>query len=333
MTKAQQVVIARPIDSQPQADHFKLEDTEVPSITDGQLLVEVHYISQDPYVGSTLRGRHMGHDAGGIGVVVMGLGVGKVLESKADGFNAGDFVAGEMGWRTHVAIDAETARKVDGAIEPLSLHLGVLGMPGLTAYAGIVHRAKAKAGDHVLISSAAGPVGGTAGQIARIQGAEKVVGIAGSDEKCRMVIEQYGFDDCINYKQANWKDQIATAFPDGINLYWDNVGGELLDTALANLALYGRIVLCGLASQYHATERPVGPNPGTYIGKRAEVYGLVVYDFYGEQQEYAATAYEWIQQGKLAYLEDVSDGIASAPQQFEKLMNGQNVGKTIVKII
>ncbi len=333
MTKAQQVVIARAITSQPQADHFKVEDTQIPQISNGQLLVEVHYMSQDPYVGSTLRGRHMGHDSGGVGLVVTGLGVGKVLESKAEGFEKGDYVAGEMGWRSHAAIDAATARKVDGNIQPLSLHLGALGMPGLTGYAGIVHRAKAKKNDHALISSAAGPVGGTAGQIARLEGATKIVGVTGSDEKCRIVINEYGFDDCINYKHTDWKEQIAAAFPDGINLYWDNVGGELLDTALTNLALYGRVILCGLASQYHAAERPVGPNPGTYIAKRAELYGLVVYDFYGEQKDYAAKAYQWIKEGKLNYLEDVSNGLETAPTQFEKLMNGQNLGKTIVKVI
>ena len=333
MTNCQEVVIARPIESRPQTDHFRLTDCDMPAAGDGEVLVKVHYVSLDPYVGSTLRGRHMGHDAGGIGTRVMGLGVGEVLESKAPGFKVGDIVAGECGWGTHSVIPAKEARLIPCPADQLSLHLGVLGMPGLTAWAGMTKRARARAGDRVLISSAAGPVGGTVGQIARIKGAEKVVGLAGAPEKCQLVTDHYGFDACINYKDADWKAQIAEHFPDGITVYWDNVGGELLQTALENLALYGRVVLCGLASQYHAEDRPSGPNPGLYIGKRAELYGLVVYDFYDQFDDFTEEAVAWLTAGSLAYREDVAPSLAEAPAHFEKLMRGQNIGKAIVKVV
>ena len=328
---AQQGVVARAITTRPVAADFRIEDCAVPEIAEGQLLVRVRAVSLDPYVGQTLKGRHMGHDAGGVGAVVIGAGVGEVLEARADGFAPGDLVAAETGWRTHAAVDAGAARRVPASVEPVSLHVGVLGMPGLTAWAGMTDRAKVREGDRVLISSAAGPVGGTAGQIARIHGAAKVVGIAGGKEKCRLVRETYGFDDCIDYKEAGWQARIADAFPDGLDVYWDNVGGELLQVALANLALYGRVVLCGLASQYHADERPAGPNPGDYIAKRAQLFGMVVYDFMDRMDEYAKQGAEWVRSGELAYAEDAGEGLDAAPALFERLMAGRNVGKAVVR--
>jgi NADPH-dependent curcumin reductase CurA len=295
-------------------------------------VLRVRAISLDPYVGQTLKGRHMGHDAGGVGAVVIGAGVGEVVESRAEGFAPGDLVAAETGWRTHAVVAASAARRVPVGVDPLSLHVGVLGMPGLTAWAGMTDRAKVREGERVLVSSAARPVGGTAGQIARLHGAARVVGLAGGAEKCALVRGRYGFDDCIDYKQEGWQERIAKAFPDGITVYWDNVGGELLDVALANLAEYGRVVLCGLASQYHADERPAGPNPGTYIAKRAELYGMVVYDYYGRQAEYAELAAAWVREGKLAYAEDVAEGLDAAPALFERLMAGRNVGKAVVRL-
>lgn len=330
--KARQGVVAREITARPVAADFRVEECAVPEARDGQLLVRVRAVSLDPYVGQTLKGRHMGHDAGGVGAVVIGGSVGEVLESRADGFTPGDLVAAETGWRTHAAVDAGAARRVPLGVEPVSLHVGVLGMPGLTAWAGMTDRARVREGDRVLISSAAGPVGGTAGQVARIAGAVKVVGIAGGEEKCRLVRETYGFDDCIDYKRDGWQARVAEAFPDGLDVYWDNVGGDLLQCAIDNLALYGRIVLCGLASQYHADERPAGPNPGGFIAKRAQVYGMVVYDFLDRMDEYAGLAAGWVAGDQLRYAEDVADGLDEAPALFERLMAGRNVGKAVVRL-
>lgn len=332
MADALQVVLARPLDKAPVAADFRIERAPVPELSDGELLVRTIYLSLDPYVGSVLRGRHMGERQPQPGDVVPGRGIGEVIKSRDPLFKAGDIVRGEVGWRDQTVMRAADARKLAKADAPLSAQLGVAGMPGLTAYAGIKHLAKVREGDRVLISSAAGGVGGAAGQIASIFGAASVVGLAGSDEKCALVKSAYGFDDCLNYRREGWKDRLKAAFPTGATVYFDNVGGDMLMTALANLALYGRVVLCGLASQYHADDRPVGPNPGIYIGKRAQVFGLVVYDFEKEQADFTRQAGEWIRAGKLVVQEDRADGLENAPALFERLIRGDNVGKAIVVV-
>jgi len=329
---ANEIVLKHQITALPKASDFEIRNASLRDLNDGEILVRVIYVSLDPYVGSVLRGRHMQETIPGEGDVTPGGGIGEVIETRAADFSKGDLVITETGWRSHAIVDATTARKTFANAAPLSAQLGVAGMPGLTAWAGITKLAKVKQGDNVLISSAAGGVGGAAGQIARIEGAEKVIGIAGSDEKCDLVKNVYGFDDCLNYKSPEWKSQLKTAFPDGIDVYFDNVGGDLLNTALENLALYGRVVLCGLASQYHADDRPAGPNPGTYIGKRAQLFGLVVYDFYPEQEKYTAIAGNWIKEGKLIVKEDRAENLKNAPVLFEKLMLGENIGKALVAV-
>lgn len=334
MTKAQRIVLASTPAGAPRAADFTIHDMKEPAPARGKLLVRVLALSLDPYIGSRLQGRHMSGPAPLTGELIPGGGVAEVIASDAAGFEAGDIVVAETGWQTHAVLDPVSARKVDASLDPVSLHLGVCGMPGLTAHASVNRLAKVREGDQVLVSSAAGPVGGTVGQLARINGADKVIGTAGSDEKCRLVIDEYGFDDCINYRADDWKEQLAAAFPAGITVYHDNVGGEMLDAALMNLADYGRVVLCGLISQYNlpAGQRPAGPNPGIYILKRANVKGLVVYDYMGEADEYARIAAVHIAQGRLRYVEDSVDGLAAAPAQFEKLMAGDNIGKTVVQV-
>lgn len=332
MTQAFEIQAARTIAKRPVASDFQHKAVAMPSCGDGEVLARVVYLSLDPYVGSVLRGRHMGEKQPGAGDLVPGHGLAQVIKSNTGDLAVGDYVVGETGWRSHAVMKPASARKVDPNAAPLSANLGVAGMPGLTAYAGIHHLAKVSGGENVFISSAAGAVGGTAGQLARIMGAKRIIGVAGSDEKCRLAKDVYGFDDCINYKTSSWKDDLTSAFPDGIDVYFDNVGGDLLMTALLNLANYGRVVLCGLASQYHADDRPAGPNPGLYIGKRAQLFGLVVYDYYSEQTDYARKAGAWIRDGKLAFLEDRVEGLEAAPALFEKLVSGDNVGKCIVAV-
>ncbi|RMF07468.1 MAG: NADP-dependent oxidoreductase [Alphaproteobacteria bacterium] len=327
-----QVVLARSLTSRPCAADFTLIESAMPEVRAGELLLRVVYLSLDPYVGSILRGRHMGEAPPEPGNVIPGRGLGQVLVSKAPGYSAGDYVLAETGWRDHAVVKADCVRRVGTGIAPLSAYLGAAGMPGLTAYAGLHHLAKIRGGENVLISSAAGAVGGTAGQIAKILGASRVIGLAGSDKKCSLTVQNYGFDDCINYRTPDWQDKLRAAFPQGIDVYFDNVGGELLMAALTNLAHYGRIVLCGLASQYHAEERPAGPNPGLYIAKRAQLFGLVVYDFEKEQDAYSEMAGEWIRQRQLVVMEDRVDGLENAPHHFEKLMRGENLGKAIVVV-
>lgn len=332
MIAAEEVVLVRDIDGPPCAADFKLRAVEAPSHGEGEILVRTIYLSLDPYVGSILRGRHFNESRPRAGDVVPGRAVAEVLQSRAPGFAPGDLVRVETGWRSLAVAPASGAAKISRDEGPLSAQLGAAGMPGLTAYAGMKHLAKVGGGEHVLVSAAAGGVGGAAGQIARILGAEKVVGLAGSAEKCARAVETFGFDDCINYRAEGWRDDLKLAFPRGIDLYFDNVGGQALDAALAQLAHYGRVVLCGLASQYQTAERPAGPNPGMFIAKRAQVFGLVVYDFEHEQEAYSRMASAWIREGRLAVLEDRAEGLVQAPSLFEKLMRGENVGKTIVVV-
>ena len=218
---------------------------------------------------------------------------------------------------------------------PLASHAGVLGMPGLTAWAGISQLAKVGKGDTVLVDAAAGPVGGTVGQIARIKGAERIVGIAGGKEKCAIVTDTYGFDACIDYKADGWQEELKAALPDGLSVFFENVSADMAMIALGHARLYARGVLCGLAAGYHDPKKDRVPNPlpmGMIIGKRAQMLGLVVYDFYPRWEEFVDEASAWITDGKLAFAEQRVEGLENAPALFEELMNGKNRGKAVVTV-
>lgn len=330
--KATRIVLARSLVAAPTAADFRLEPFETGEPAAGEILVRTIYLSLDPYVGSVLRGRHLGERQPQAGDLISGRAIAEVILSRSPNFCAGDIVRGDIGWRDHAVVADAAIAKIDASDAPLFAQLGVAGMPGLTAWAGLTQLAKIVGGEHVLVSSAAGAVGGAVGQIARIHGAARVVGVAGSDEKCAIAMQEYGFDACVNYKRPDWRDALKATLPRGADIYFDNVGGDILAAALANLANYGRVVLCGLASQYQSDERPMGPNPGVYIGKRAQVFGLVVYDFESRQREYTKLAGKWIAEGRLKVKEDRANGLAEAPSLFEKLMRGENVGKAIVAV-
>lgn len=325
-----EVVLARPVDGRPVAADFEVVDRAVPDPSDGQLLVRVLYQSLDPYIGSRLRGRHMGEPAPAPGEALPGFCVGEVLASRHAGFAAGDRVVGECGWTRFGLMDAASARKIDAADAP-SAHLGLLGMPGLTAWAGVTQLAKVGAGDVFLVDAAAGPVGGTGGQIARNLGA-RAVGIAGGGEKCALAREVYGFDACVDYRAPDWTAALREACGDGPSVHFENVGLSTLIPAMSLLKPYGRVVLCGLAEHYQADGPPAALPLGLVIGKRARMLGLVVYDFYPRWAEWIALARAWIDEGRLTLIEDVSPGLESAPAQFERLMRGDNRGKTLVQV-
>lgn len=319
----------------PTAEDFTAIDVPSPECPEGGVVVRVIYLSLDPYVGSRLRGRHMGETPPApMEGAIPGAIVGQVIESRAAGIAEGDYVhAMEGGWQEYCALPSGHFRKLDPNAAPLRAHIGVLGMPGLTAWAGITQLAKVGAGDVVLVDAAAGAVGGTAGQIARIQGASKVVGIAGGAEKCRLVTETYGFDACIDYKAEGWQGALKEALPEGASVFFENVSAEMAMIALSVSRPYVRGVLCGLADAYQAsTPQAHALNAGAIIGKRAQMLGLVVYDFYPRWDEYAAEASAWIKEGKLAFAEDHADGLDSAPALFGKLMRGANVGKPIITV-
>ncbi len=296
----------------------------------GELLCETLYLSLDPYLRGKISGRHI---SGAIneGELMAGEAVSRVIQSESEQFNQGDIIAAHSGWQSRPVISADAARAVNPDLGPLSTLLGILGMPGLTAYAGMTRLAELKQGDVVVVSAASGPVGSMVGQIARLHGC-RVVGIAGSAEKCRWAMEQAGFDHCINYKAEELRDSLRRACPGGIDVYFDNVGGDMLQACMEQLALGARVILCGLMAQYNTNEMPPGPNPAFIIKARATVRGLVVYDHEDLRPAFEQQVSRWLKQGEISYREDCVNGLEAAPGLFCRLMRGENFGKAIVKV-
>lgn len=325
-----EVVLARTVTASPVAADFTVIERPTPQPAEGEILVRVLYQSLDPYIGSRLRGKHMGEPAPAPGESLPGFSVGDVVASRHPDFAPGDRVVGECGWTRLGVMAGSVARKVDPVL-PASAHLGVLGMPGLTAWAGVTQLAKVCEGDVFLVDAAAGSVGGTAGQIARNLGA-RVIGIAGGAEKCALVQDTYGFDACIDYKAPDWTQALKAACGDGPTVHFENVGLSVLSPVMPLLRPYARVVLCGLADHYQVDGPPAALPLGMVVGKRAQMLGLVVYDFYPRQAEWTALAAPWLADGKLTHVEDIAHGLEQAGAQFEKLMRGQNRGKTLVSV-
>lgn len=329
------VTLKSAIDHKPQADDFEVIEAAAPACPEGGVLARAIYVSLDPYVGSRIRGRHMGETPPEpMKEAIPGAVVAQIEESASDKFSKGDYIHSmHGGWQELVVLKADQCRKIDPEAAPLSAHAGLLGMPGLTAWAGITQLANVGDNDIVLVDAAAGPVGGSVGQIARLKGASRVVGIAGGPEKCALVREKYGFDACIDYKSDGWREELGKALPDGLTVFFENVSADMAMIALSHAQTYARGVLCGLVDAYHNEEQSAHPlNAGLIIGKRANVMGLVVYDFYPRWDEFVLEATPWITSGKLKIAEDMANGLEQAPALFEKLMNGRNVGKCLVKV-
>jgi NADPH-dependent curcumin reductase CurA len=327
-----QVVLKRAPAAMPKASDFEVVAAPMPEgpPADG-LLLRVIALSMDPYLGGRLRGRHMGEPAPAPGGTLPGFSVSEVIESASPSFKPGDYVVTETGWAHYAAVPAAGARKVTAGGTPISAHLGVLGMPGLTAWAGVTQLAKVKEGDVFVVDAAAGAVGGTAGQIARNLGA-RTIGIAGGPEKGALVTGTYGFDASVDYKQEGWQAQLKTLTAPGPTVHFENVGDSVLQAVFPMLQTYGRVVLCGLAEHYHTEGKPPALLVGPIVGKRAAIYGLVVYDFYDRLHEWVALATPWIAEKKLVVHEDVAEGLDNAPAHFERMLKGQHLGKAIVRV-
>jgi NADPH-dependent curcumin reductase CurA len=296
------------------------------------LLVRHIYLSLDPYQRPAIAGRHGGSGQPLVaGDMPPAETIGQVIRSRHEAFREGDYVRHRGGWQTHSLADGSQAARVDPGRAPLSSYLGVLGMPGLTAWASAVKLAEVRTGQTALVSAAAGPVGATFGQIARQRGA-RAVGIAGSDEKCRLVTGQLGFSACVNHRSPAFREELRAAVGEGAHCYHDNVGGPLLSEAMEALRSYGTVVLCGLMAEYNLppAERTFRFNLGLVILKRAVMKGLVVSDFESQRSEFFDEVAPWIAAGKFRFLEDRVTGIENAGMQFTRLMRGENVGKALV---
>lgn len=329
----QQGVLRAPIEHSPRADDFAIIETASPDCPEGGVLVRVSHVSMDPYVGARLRGRHMGEAAPEpMRDAIPGHGVGVVVQSRCaipEGLQVHLMGAD---WREYAsALEGEVRVIAPGALSP-SVFLSALGMPGLTAWAGMTQLAKVTHGDVVLIDAAAGAVGGAAGQIARARGAARVIGIAGGPDKCALVRETYGFDACIDYRAQGWREALAAELAGGISVHFENVSSELLTLALTHMKPYGRAVLCGLAAHYQSDAPAPGIPFGLIIGKRASLHGLVVYDFYDRWAEFLVECQPLADAGRLVIAEDVAQGFAAAPALFERLMAGQNRGKALIAL-
>lgn len=312
---------------------FALAEAPVRAPGPGELLVRNAVLSVDPYMRGRMNDVESYIPPFRLGSVMDGGAVGHVVASGVEGFEPGDAVLHGLGWREYATVPAGHAVRVDPAVAPLSAYLGVLGMPGLTAYAGLLAVGGLKEGDRVFVSGAAGAVGSLVGQIARLKGASLVVGSAGSAEKAARLVEEYGFDAAFNYKDAPVREQLAAAAPDGIDLYFDNVGGDHLEAAIASLDVRGRAVLCGAIAQYNETSAPAAPrNLALAIGKRLRLEGVLVGDHAALQPQFLAEVGGWLRSGELVSAETVVDGFENAPAAFIDLLRGGNTGKMVVRL-
>lgn len=326
-----QVQLANQRDGILEDSDFRLAEVPLQRPAPGQFLVRTVYLSLDPYVRKAIRGDHPGHSALVEGDVIYGRSVCRVVRSHDESYQAGDYLVAETGWQQHAVIGPEkVVQRVDPTAGPLSAAIGALGMPGLTAWGSVEHLGQPSIGETLVVSAAAGPVGGCVGQLAKLRGA-RVVGIAGSREKCDLVTKTYGFDDCVNYKESGWEERLKAACPDGVNVYHDNVGGALLMELAKHLSLYGRVIMCGRPADYHSSSYQ-GVGLGPFIGRRAKMFGLVVYDYEHDLERYLSLAARWLRSGVLKVKEDRAEGLENAPQHFLKLMRGENVGKAIVAV-
>ncbi|MTE18925.1 zinc-binding dehydrogenase [Streptomyces sp. TRM43335] len=323
---------ARP-EGWPVPEDFALREAPVRAPGSGQILVRNLHMSVDPYMRGRMDDRESYVPPFRLDEPMDGGAVGVVVASEAEGFAPGDHVLHGLGWREYATLDARRASKVDPELAPPTTYLGVLGMPGLTAYAGLLEVASFKEGDAVFVSGAAGAVGSQVGQIARLKGASRVIGSAGSAEKVRLLTEEFGFDAAFNYKDGSVYRQLKEAAPDGIDVYFDNVGGEHLEAAIGSLNVHGRVTVCGMIAQYNDTEPPAAPrNLALVIGKRLRIQGMLVGDHSALRPTFVEEVSGWIRSGELKYHETVVEGIENAVDAFLGMLRGRNVGKMVVSL-
>jgi hypothetical protein len=332
MTTAREIHLASRPTGAPTPENFSLVTRELPALSAGQILVRNDFMSVDPYMRGRMNDVKSYVPPFQIGQPLEGGAIGEVVESRADGIKAGQVVLSNRGWREHFVADARELRVVDPGIKPLSLYLGALGMPGMTAWVGL-KLAELKAGDRLFVSAAAGAVGSIAGQLAKLRGAF-VVGSAGSPEKVRMLIGEFGFDAAFDYKAGDVRRQLANAAPEGIDVYFDNVGGDHLEAALWSMREQGRIIACGAISRYNDEAPLPGPrNLFLMVTRRLTMKGFIVLDWARETPAFLKEVAPLVASGQVRTKETVVDGLASAPQAFLDLLRGGKVGKMIVRLV
>jgi NADPH-dependent curcumin reductase len=330
VTNRRIVLKRRPVGA-PRPDDFELVESPEPRPADGQILCRTIYLSLDPYMRGRISGVKSYTRGVDPGELMVGGTVGEVVESKHPGFARGDLVAGRDGWQAYGLSDGASVRKLDPKQAPISTALSVLGMPGMTAYVGLLDIGRPKSGETVVVSAASGAVGSVVGQIAKLEGC-RAVGIAGGRAKCDYAVRELGLDACVDYKAADFSAALSKACPNGVDVYFDNVGGEILKSVLSLVNAHARVPLCGLISQYNATELPPGPNWGVLLVNRVLVKGFIISDHLDRMPDFLRDCSAWVREGKLRYREDVVVGLENAPAAFIGLLEGKNFGKLIVMV-
>ena len=329
------LLAARPV-GEPKESDFRIEPMPVQAPGPGEMLLRTLWLSLDPYMRGRMSDAPSYATPVAIGQAMEGRTVSEVLASNRDGFAAGDIVLSPHGWQTHAISDGKGLRKIDPSLAPVSTALGVLGMPGMTAYTGLLEIGRPQQGETVVVSAASGAVGSLVGQIAKLKGA-RAVGIAGGPDKCRYVTQELGFDDCVDHRAADFAEKLKAACPKGIDVYFENVGGPVAEAVVPLLNTFARIPVCGLIAQYSATELPAGPNrvPQLFrvvLTKRLTIRGFIVTDFAAKHADFLRDVSAWIKEGRIKYREDIAEGIENAPSAFMGLLKGKNFGKQLVRI-
>nr|WP_265242111.1 NADP-dependent oxidoreductase [Muriicola sp. Z0-33] len=329
----QLLFVKRPV-GEADASTWSLVSNPIPEIKEGEILIRQHYISLDPAMRGWMNNVRSYIAPMEIGSVMRAGSVGEVIDSKNHPkFKVGDFVSGNGGVQQYTVSDGKGYYQVDPKLAPLPTYIGTLGMPGMTAYFGILEVGKIKEGDIVVVSGAAGAVGSIVGQIAKIKGCT-VIGIAGGADKCKYIVEELGFDAAIDYKNEDVKSRLKEECPKGLDVYFDNVGGEILNIALGRLRMHARVVICGAISQYNNTTAVKGPsNYLSLLVNRASMQGMVVFDWADRYGEAAAQMGKWMAEQKLKSKEAVYDGIANFPETYTRLFSGEKLGKLVLKVI
>ncbi|MFS8185143.1 NADP-dependent oxidoreductase [Pseudovibrio denitrificans] len=332
-----QIVLAeRPVGA-PTSQNFRLEDAAIPTPGEGEMLLRTVYLSLDPYMRGRMSDAKSYADPVEIGAPMVGGTVSVVVKSNLKGFAEGDWVVSLGGWQDYSISNGEMVFNLGKEPAMPSWALGIMGMPGFTAYAGLLEIGEPKTGETIAVAAATGPVGATVGQIGKIKGC-RVVGIAGGAEKCKHAVENLGFDVCLDRNSPTFAQDLKDACPDGIDVYFENVGGAVFDAVLPLLNPHARIPLCGLISQYNATSLPDGPDRigmlmGTLLVKKIRMQGFIIFDsFPNLYPKFAADMQQWIAQGKVKYREQMVDGLENAPEAFMGLLEGKNFGKVVVKV-
>ena len=335
-TKNRQILLARRPAGEPSEADFTFSEGTLGDPQPGQMLLRTLWLSLDPYMRGRMSDRKSYASPVGIGDVMVGGTVSEVVASKLEGFTPGDIVEGRTGWQEYALSDGIRMRKVDPALGPISTALGVLGMPGMTAYFGLFNIGQPKPGETVVVSAAAGAVGAIVGQLAKIKGC-RVIGVAGAPEKCAYVVNELGFDECVSHREPDLGQQLEKACPNGIDVYFENVGGKVFEAVFPILNDFARIPVCGLIAHYNDTELPGGPNQvpllmRAILSHRLTVRGFIVGDFLDQQASFFEDVSRWIKEKRIKYREDIVEGLEKAPRAFRKLFRGENFGKLLVKV-